>query len=68
MECVAHYIKSSTSFSKLKTLTDNQHKKPLEAKAIRQTETLEENKHTPQCNTIPFEKNCSTWYTFGAML
>ena len=43
----------------MKTLSDNQHKKLLEAKAICQTETLEENKHTPQCNTIPFENNCN---------
>ena len=60
MECVAHYNKSSTSFSKLKALSDNQHQKLLEAKIIRQTETLEENKHTPQCNTIPFENNCNS--------
>ena len=53
MQCVAHYSNSMRTYSKLKTLSDNQLNRLLEAKSVREKETLETNRHSIQCATIP---------------
>ena len=57
MECVVHYTAINRSYSTLKSLSENQHQRLLEAKQIREQEVLEENKHTRQCNFIPMPDN-----------
>ena len=55
MLCVAHYSNSNRSYSKLKTLSGNQSKRLLEAKSLREIKTLEANRHSIQCATIPMK-------------
>ena len=45
MECVVHYSESSRTFTKLKALSENQHQKLLNTKAVREKETPELNQH-----------------------
>ena len=61
MQCVAHYSNSNRTYSKLKTLSENQLNRLLEAKSVREKETLEANRHSIQCATIPAKDdfNCS---------
>ena len=53
MQCVAHYSNSNRAYSKLKTLSENQLNRLLEAKSVREKETLEADRHSIQCATIP---------------
>ena len=53
MQCIAHYSSSNKTYSKLKTLSENQLNRLLEAKSVREKETLEANRHSIQCATIP---------------
>ena len=53
MQCVAHYSNSNRTYSKLETLSQNQLNRLLEAKSVREKETLEANRHSIQCATIP---------------
>ena len=48
-----HYTHVNRTYSVLKSLLQNQHQRLLEAKNVREQETLPENKHTTQCETIP---------------
>ena len=53
MQCVVHYTDIDRTYSVLKSLSQNQHQRLLEAKRVLEQETLPENKHTTQCETIP---------------
>ena len=53
MQCVAHCSNSNRTYSKLKTLSESQLNRLLEAKSVREKETLEANRHSIQCATIP---------------
>ena len=53
MQCVVHYTDVNRTYSVLKRLSQNQHQRLLEGKRVREQETLPENKHTTQCETIP---------------
>ena len=53
MQCVAHYSNSNRTYSKLKTLSENQLDRLLEAKCFREKETLDANRHLTQCATVP---------------
>ena len=48
-----HCTVVNRTYPTLKSLSENQHQKLLEAKQIREQDVLEENKHAPQCNSIP---------------
>ena len=52
MQCVAHYSNSNRTYSKLKTLSESQLNRLLEAKSVREKEMLEANRHSIQCATI----------------
>ena len=52
MECVAHYNLKDTEYSDLKSLSENQYQRLLEAKRIRQG-SIEQNQHSEQCLSIP---------------
>ena len=52
MECVVHYNLKDTEYSDLKSLSENQYQRLLEAKRIRQGST-EQNQHSEQCLSIP---------------
>ena len=52
MQCVVYYTDVNRTYSVLKSLSQNQHQRLLEAKRVREQETLPENKHTTQCETI----------------
>ena len=53
MQCVAHYSNSNRTYSKLKTLSENQLNRLFEAKSVREKKTLEANRHSIQCATNP---------------
>ena len=57
MQCVAHYSNPNRTYSKLKTLSENQLNRLLEANSVRQKETLEANRHSTQCTKIPTKYN-----------
>ena len=57
MQCVAHYSNPNRAYSKLKTLSENQLNRLLEANSVREKETLEANRHSIQCTTIPTKYN-----------
>ena len=52
MQCVVHYNLKNTEHSDLKSLSENQYQRLLEAKRIRQGST-EQNQHSEQCLSIP---------------
>ena len=56
MECVVHFHDANRTFSKLEPLTKNKYLKILEAKKIRQGESLPCNNHYQQCRTIPSQE------------
>ena len=45
MQCVTHYSNSNRTYRKLKTLSENQLNRLLEANSVRGKETLEANRH-----------------------
>ena len=53
MQCVTHYSNSNRIYRKLKTLSENQLNRLLEANSVREKETLEANRHFIQYATIP---------------
>ena len=53
MWCVAHYSNSNRTYSKLKTLSENQLNRLPEAKSVREKETLEASRYSIQCATFP---------------
>ena len=53
MQCVVHYTDVNRRYSVLKSLSQSQHQRLLEAKRVREQETLPENKHTTRWDTIP---------------
>ena len=54
MECVVQYTAVNRTYSTMKSSSENQHQRRLEATTqIREQEILKENMHTPQCNSIP---------------
>ena len=61
MHCVVHYSDANRTYSTLKTLSENQLSRLNEAKSVREKETLEANRHSVQCVTIPTKEdfNCS---------
>ena len=46
MQCVAHYSNSNRTYSKVKTLSENQLNRLLEVKSVREKESLETNRHS----------------------
>ena len=53
MQRVAHYSNSNRTYRKLKTLSENQLNRLLEAKSVREKETPEANRHSIQGATTP---------------
>ena len=51
-QCIAHYSNSNRTYSKLKTLSESRLNRPLEAKSLREKETLEANIYSALCATI----------------
>ena len=52
LECVVHYSLKDVEYSNVTRLSENEHGRFLEAKAIRQ-ELEGENEHKHQCDSIP---------------
>ena len=67
MQCVAHYNNSNRTYSKLKTLSENQLNRLLEVKSVREKETLETNRHSIQCTAIA-TKDDFDWSVHGIHL
>ena len=53
MQCVAHYSITDRTYSKLNTVSQNQLRRLNEAKVVREKDTVEANRHSTQCATIP---------------
>ena len=62
MQCAVHYTGVNRTYSVLKSLSQNQHQRLLEAKRVQEQGTLPENKHATQCETIPVPDFVAKFY------